>query len=878
MRWFNKLFLGLRALFRKRQVEQEMDEELRGYLEAAVEEKVRAGMSRKEALRAARVEMGSVEAVKEEIRSAGWESTLEAFFQDLRYALRILAKNPGFTAVSVLTMAVGIGATTAIFSAVDAVLIRPLPFPNPEQLVSLWSKMPQWDQDPVAGPDYLDWARDSDAFSTLTAGAIDDPTVTGYGDPEHLYGIQVTPNFFQTLGVKPAIGRPFLAGEDQPGKDHVAVLGYSTWQRKFGGDPSIVGKDIALDGEKYAVVGIMPGTFRFPQIWGITDPYVYLPFTTSRLNQVRGNHWIWVLGRMKPSVSLAQARAQMSTIAGRLAQQYPETNRGTDVNVMPLQEEVAHGIGSLLLVLLGAVGMMLLIACANVANMQLARTMARRREIAVRLTIGASRWRVTRQLLTESVLLALGGAALGVLVAAALKQVLVTMSPEGMLPITNPITLNFWVLGFAVVVGMVSGILFGLAPALQANSTHLEESLRESARFSSGAASRRVRAILVATQVALTLVLLVGAGLCVRVLKNLADAPPGYETTHVITMNTSLPDRNYPQAAQRRVFEWEVLRRLQGLPGVVAAAFTTRTPLSGSSSGEIDVEGKPAEPDASRPAVMFGKTTPRYFEVFNIPLVLGRSFADADYGENSRVAIVNQAFVRHYWPSENPLGKHFRLRESPKAWWTVVGVSRDVAQEGPYRPVQPEVFFPDAPDVPTLVVRTHVSPQSLTRAIEAQVWSVDRDLPIYEVATMDEAREMVLGGFRYPTGFIASFAAFSFLLACTGVYAVVAYAVSRRTREIGIRMALGAERAEVLKLMVTEGMIPTALGVIVGAAVALLVARGYQSFLVYGGVRASDPITFIGVSLGLGYVALLASYIPARRATKVDPMVALRYE
>ena len=419
-----------RFFSRRKRMMEDLDQDIRDYIERETQDNIERSMSTEEARYAALRKFGNVTRVKEDTWEVWGFVWLEQLWQDVRVGLRMLAKSPGFTAVAVLTLALGIGATTAIFSVVDAVMIRPLPFHDAEQLVALWAKGSHYDQMSVSGPDYLDWVKGSGAFSALAAGAIDDPTVTGYGDPEHLYGIQVTPNFFQVLGVQPSIGRAFFPGENQVARGNVVILGYSTWQRKFGGDPSIVGKDIMLDGEAYAVVGIMPGTFRFPQVWGITDPYVYLPFTISRLDQHRENRWIWVMGRMKRGVSLAQVRAQMSTIAGRLAQQYPETNKGTDVNVMPLKEEVEGGTGPVLLLLLGAVGMMLLIGCANVANMQLARTMARQREVAVRLTMGASRWRIVRQLLTESVLLALAAAAVGVLIAAALKQVLVASSPQ----------------------------------------------------------------------------------------------------------------------------------------------------------------------------------------------------------------------------------------------------------------------------------------------------------------------------------------------------------------------------------------------------------------------------------------------------------------
>jgi putative ABC transport system permease protein len=799
--------------------------------------------------------------------------------QDLKYGFRMLAKNPGFTAIAVLTLALGIGATTAIFSVVDAVLLRPLPFSHSEQLVSLWETIARTkaDQMSVTGPNYLAWAEQNHVFSNLAAGAIYDPALTGVGEPEHLFGIKVTPNFFKVLGVQPGMGRAFLPEEGKGPQAHVVILGYDFWQRKFGGSRSIVGEAITLDGEKFTVVGIMPGTFRFPQIWGITGPYSYVPFTNQELAEPNHGNRLWVIGRMKPGVTLGQARAEMATIAQRLASEDPKTDKGVGVNVQTLHEEVEQGDGWPLVTLLIAVGFMLLIACVNVANMLLGRATRRRREMAVRLAVGAHRWRILRQLLTESTLLALLGCVPGVLLASWMKEWLIMLSPQGSIPQTNPINLNLGVLAFVAAVAVGTGILFGLAPAFQASRTNIEESLKEGVRTSAGTGSNRLRKTLVASEVALTMVLLIGTGLMIRSLEFLFNQRMGFNLKNVLTLNMNLPDTRYGKPGQPLAFDRSVLQRVEALPGVKSAAFTTILPMWRGGGGGVKLEGQPdtAEPKGGANA---GFVTPGYFRTLVIPLVRGRLFTDADCTGRPEVAVIDRKFAQTFWPKQDPIGKRFQLDFGPDfehRWYAVVGVVGAVTED-PGSPAQPTVYLPAASADGLLVVRTAVKPSGLTKAVEAQVWKVDKDLPIYDVATMEQIHSRMYGAFSYMNALMGIFSFISLALAAVGIYAVLAYLAGERTHEFGIRMALGAQKSDVLKLVVAQGLKLVVIGVAIGIAGALALTR-FLASLLYG-VKPTDPLTFIAVSLILTAVALLACYIPARRAAKVDPMVALRYE
>ncbi len=878
-RWIYKLPLRLRSLFRKSRVEDDLSDELRFHLEKQIEQNIASGMSAEEARYAAMREFGNVGALKEECRESWGVRIINELAQDLRYSLRQLRRNPGFTMVAILTLALGIGATTAIFSVVDAVLLRPLPFSHSEQLVSLWETNARlkYDQIAVTGPDYLAWKGQSQVFSSLAAGAIYDPTLTGAGEPEHLFGVKVTPNFFKVLGVQPAIGRAFMPKEGVGQQAHVVILKYQLWQRKFGGDRSIVGKSITLDGEKFTVIGIMPENSPFPQIWGITGPYSYVPFSTDELAKSKAGHRLWVIGRLKPGVTLGQSRAVMATIAERLAREDPKTNKGVGVNVQTLHEEVEHGMGWPLVMLLIAVGFLLLIACVNVANMLLSRASRRRREMAVRLAVGARRGRILRQLLTESALLALFGCIPGLVLAYYAKYWLIFLSPLGMIPQTTPIDLNFEVLAFVATVAVATGILFGLAPAVQASRTNIEKSLKEGARSSEGAGSNRLRKGLVALEVALALVLLIGTGLMTRSMEYLFSQRLGFNLKDVLALNTDLPESRYPKGAQQLALDRSVLRRVEALPGVKSAAFTTILPMWSGGGGAVRLEGQPGSSQPIRGAIA-GLVSPGYFQTLGIPLVRGRLFTDADFAVSGQIAVVDQTFVRTFWPNQDPIGKRFQIGLGPDfehRWYSVVGVVGNI-RENPVSRAQPTVYLPEASAYGTLIVRTAVEPSSLIKDVETQVWKVDKDLPFYKVATLEQIRSGTLGSFSYLSALMGIFSLICLLLAAVGIYAVLAFLVGERTHEIGIRMALGAEKTDVLRMVIRQALAPVLIGIGIGIAAALGLARFLSSMLF--GVKPTDPPTYIAVSLILVAVALLACYVPARRATKVDPMVALRYE
>lgn len=858
---------------RRKRSQQDFAEELKAHIALEADRLREAGMSEEAALAAARRNLGNVAQAKERFYEAHRWLWLDPLIQDLRFGLRQLRRNPGFTAVTVITLALGIGANTAIFSVVDAVLLRPLPYPRPQQLVSVWETAEQFKDSQVsaAGPDFLAWMHESSVFSTLAAGEICDPALTGQGEPEHLYGICVTPDFFKVLGVSPSIGRALLPDEGE----NAVVLGYGLWRRKFGGDPTILGRAVTLDGTRFTAVGIMPRAFRFPQIWGITEPESYIPLSLAQLQKTE-DHSLWVIGRLKPGATIAQAQVQLATIAARLAKENPTTNAGVGINVQPLHVEVEQGMSGPLVMLLVATGFLLLIACANVANLLLGRASRRRQEIALRIAVGAHRWRIMRQLLTESVLLALLGCVPGIFLAIAGKHWLVALSPEGLLPQTNPINLNLPVFVFVVVVAVGTGILFGLAPALEGSKTNLQDSLKEGARTSAGAGTHRLRQVLVVAEVALALMLLIGSGLMVRSMKNVLNQSLGFNPHHVLTLSMTLPRSKYPKDANTLAFDRAVIRRVEALPGVRAAAFATIVPATGGGFGTVRLEGQPVVPEATGPEAFYGYVTGDYFRALGIPIAEGRAFADADYSTGPETAVVSRKFAETFWPKGNPIGRRFQIAGSqPNNWYRVVGVAQDVATN-PGNPPVSEAWLPAANRQATLLVRTQVKPASLTRSIERQVWKVDADLPIYDVATMEQVLATSFSGVRYIVGLLGIFTLIALALAAIGIYAVMSYFAGERTHEIGIRLALGAQGTDVLMMVIGNGIRPALIGIGVGVVAALGLARLLSSMLY--GVKPTDLVTFVAVSLILLGVALLACYIPARRAANVDPMVALRHE
>ncbi len=806
---------------------------------------------------------------------------MESLLSDVRYAVRNLLRRPGFTIIAVITLALGIGANTAIFSAVNALLLKPLPFPELDRLVAVWDKLPSRgvERNEVTVANYLDWQSQTQSFEKLALYRWWSANLTGIDPPERIQGFLVTANFLDTTGMKPILGRNFLPEENQPGKDAVAVITHSLWQRRFGGDPNILNKTIIINSITRTVVGVMPERFNFPKG---AEVYAPLPMTPE-LMKSRGNHSYYVLGRLKPGASIPGAQAELDNITARLEQQFPETNKGWGAAVFPLVADTVRTYDTALWIMMGAVGFVLLIACANVANLMLARASGRQKEIALRTALGASRWRIVRQLLTESLIVALVGGALGVLMGFWGIDALRAANPgeaSRFAPGWHQLGINAPVLLFTLALSVVSGIVFGLAPALHASRTNLNDSLKEGARQTSGS-SHRLRSSLVVFEFALSLVLLVGAGLLTRSFLSLVKTDPGFNPDHVLTMNLVLPSAKYKDKPARAAFYNDLVQRVRVQPGVESAAVVNYLPLGGANSSDSYlVEGEPEPAPGDEVDGRYRVATPDYFRTMGISIVRGRGFTDQDKAGAPPVVMVNEAFVRKHWPNADPLGKRIRfygpLERAP--WMEVVGVVADVRHELNL-PVTPEYYLPHAQDpwnAMVLVAKTSVEPGSLAGALRQQVWAIDKDQPVFDVKTMQEVRSTSVAVYSFSSVMLGIFAFVALLLASIGIYGVMAFAVTQRTQEIGIRIALGARSVDVLKLVVKHGMKLALLGMAIGLAGSWAVTRFIEKLLV--GVKATDLLTFSVVSVCLLIAAFVACYLPARRATKVDPLVALRYE
>ncbi|HLL74582.1 MAG TPA: ABC transporter permease [Pyrinomonadaceae bacterium] len=882
--------------------EAEIVEELAQHLDDRYEELLRGGATEEEARRAALVELAESDLLAEELRRV--ERAVEQnpvvpgatkrrtnvfadFWQDARYAVRVLLKNPGFTAVAVVALALGIGANSAIFSVVNTVLLRPLPYKDPERLVTVWEENAKagFPRDTPAVANYIDWRDQNQVFEGMAAIADQSFNLTGVGEPERLTGRLVSASLFPLLGVEPQLGRAFLPQEDAPGANKVVVIGHGLWQRRFGGDPKIVGRQINLNGENHEVVGVMPAHFQFP------DPKdeVWAPIAfTQQQAANRGSHYLQVVARMKPNVSVGQAQAEMTAIAARLRQQYPEQNADLGATVVPLQEHLVGDIRPALLVLLGAVGFVLLVACANVANLLLARAAVRQKEIAVRIALGASRLRLVRQFLTESVLLAALGGAVGLLLAVWGVGLLKTFIPENISQVRS-IALDARVLGFTLLVSLLTGLVFGLAPALQASKFNLNETLKEGGRDSAqGSRGNRVRAALVVAEVAVSLVLLIGAGLLMNSFMRLRSVDPGFSADNLLTMSVVLPRNKYPDSQRRAAFYDEMVSRVEALPGVKSAAVTNWIPLvrQGDSTG-FSIEGRPdpAPGEGRRNVVVTRAVHPHYFRAMGIQLLQGRALDERDRADAPNVAVISETMARRHFPGEDPLGKRITPGDAtstnPDDWVTIVGVARDVRQVELAAEPKPQMYVPYAQGwsifAPRyLLVSTSVEPMSLASAVRGAVWSIDRDQPVSDVRTMEEVLSASLARQRFSTLLLGVFGSVALLLAAVGIYGVMSYSVAQRTHEIGVRMALGAQRGDVLKLAVGQGLKLILVGVGIGLVAAFALTRVMESLLF--GISATDPLTFVAIPVVLVFAGLLASFVPARRATKVDPMIALRYE
>lgn len=811
---------------------------------------------------------------------------MDTFLQDLRYSFRTFIKSPGFTAVAVIALGLGIGANTAIFSVVNALLLKPLPYKDADRLVLIWHAYPKLnlDQASISAPSYIEYRDMTSSFEQVATATEWNVNLTGGGEPERLQGARISYNLFSTLGVQPFQGRSFLAEEDQPGRNNVVVLSYGLWQRRFGGDPKIVGQTITLDGSSYDVLGVMPAGFVFMIEVDLFTPIAFTPEQLAATNH--GNEYLIGVARLKPGVTFAQASADLESVADQLRPQFYGPNWG--ITLVPLREQLVGSFRSALLILLGAVGCVLLIACANVANLLLARASSRQKEIAVRTALGASRMRIVRQLLTESVLLASLGGAFGLLLAFVGIRALVLGVPEditGFIVGWKDINLSAPVLAFTLGVSMLTGVVFGLVPALRASRPDLNESLKEGGRGGTeGRRNNLVRASLVVVEVAVALVLLIGAGLLIRSFVRLQQVSPGFNPSNVLTMQLSLPRSKYGEKPQLAAFFQQVVERVQNLPGVSSAAVGNNIPMGNQGwNSSFAIEGLQVAPGEPSPHGDPHMITTDYFKTMGIPLFRGRYFTDADSKDSLPVAIIDETLAEQYWPDEDPIGRRLAaFFDGPRGqlnWRQIVGVVGHVKQYGLDGKTKVQYYFPQSqsPQRDTyLLVRTAGEQPNMISAIRGAIDSVDRDQPIYRVMKMEDIVANSALQRRVSMFLLGIFAAVALVLAAVGIYGVMAYSVTQRTHEIGIRMALGAQQRNVLGLVVRHGMVMTLIGVGLGLGGAFAVTRVMASLLF--GVSAHDPLTFVGIPLLLGAVALLACFVPARRATKVDPMIALRYE
>src|SRR5262245_5046925 len=795
-------------------------------------------------------------------------------WQDLRYGARMLAKNPGFTLVAVITLALGIGANSAIFSVVNAVLLMPLPLSEPERLVKIWENKPDMIQGTASIPNLEDWRERNDVFTGITAYQFGSFSLPGAEYPERIFGVTASTNFFDVVGVAPQTGRVFREGEDEPGSRRVVVISARLWERNFGADPNIVGREILLNGENHSVIGVMPAHFRFPS--RLVEVWVPLVPTPEQIAN-RADHDFLALARLKPGVTFDQAQEQMRAIARRIELQYPDIQARRSVLLIPLHEETVRSVRPALRALMVAVGFVLLIACVNVANLSLARAAGRRREIAIRMALGAGRFRLLRQLLTESVILSAIGGALGLLLAKWGVTALLSLFADS-LPRANEIGLGGRVVGFTLLLSLLTGIVFGLAPALQSAGADIQTALKGGGAAGEVPQRRWFRSALVVLEIAASLVLLVGAGLLIRSFVRLQQTEVGVRPEHVLTMGVALPPAKYATPQATITFYEQLLERVAALPGVQRAGVINHLPLqrTGDNDG-FNLEGHDPYPPGQAPIAEKRVVGADYFQALGIPLVTGRFFNAQDQADSTRVVIVNQTLARRYLADQNPIGKRIRWLDGD--WLTIVGVVGDVKQSGLTQPTWPEIHHPFTQSPRggmSLVVRGAADLTSLVASVRGAAQAVDPALPVFNVKTMETVIADSVSGSRLNALLLGLFAALAMALSALGIYSVMSYTVEQNTREIGVRMALGARGADVPQLVVGQGLALTAMGLVVGLTTAFALTRLMENLIF--GVSATDPATLIATPLILTLVALLACYVPARRATKVDPLVALKYE
>jgi len=810
---------------------------------------------------------------------------MQTFWQDLRYGSRALLKSPGFSLIAVLTLALGIGANTAIFSVVNAVLLRPLPYRDAERMVAIQELDPQGNKVQVTSANFLDWRAQNTVFAHLAAIRTRQSNMANDAQAERIETAITSANFFEVFGAQPQAGRLFLPADEQAGHAPVVVLSHGLWQRRFGGAASAIGQQLILDGKSYTVIGVAPPGFQYPDKTELWFPPLRLApeiSETADVTQMRGMGYLSAVARLKPVSSLEQAKAEMETITARLRKQYPETNNNRFNLVVPLQTHLVGETSQSLWLLFGAVGCVLLIACANVANLLLARATTRRRELAVRAALGATRGRMLRQLLTESLSLALAGGLLGLLLAGWGVDAMTRLLPENF-PRLGEIALDLPALGFALLASLATAIIFGFAPAWQSAQVDLQEALKESARGSAGARRNRLRGALVTAEVALSLSLLIGAGLLFRSFLRLQAVNAGFDAGGVLTMRLSPSGTNFREDPQYISFYQKVAEKIAAIPGVEAAGAINRLPLSKGPTFNFRVEGRPERPIDQWPGANYRNVTPDYFRAMKIPIAQGRAFTERDNESAPTVVVINQATAAREFDGQNPVGKRIsfggRDRSGQLIWHEIVGVAADVRNKELKEETEPEIYtaaWQDAFAGMTFVIRASVEPASLATAVRQAVREVDSAQPVSDLRTMESVVSEAVTQPRFNLTLLGIFGGLALLLSAAGVYGVTSYAVAQRAQEFGIRKALGAQSGDVLRLVIRQGMAAVLPGVVIGLVIALAATSVMKSFLF--GVSANDPLTFAVIALLLMSVAILACWIPARRATKVDPMVALRCE
>jgi predicted permease len=874
-------------MFQRRRKETEIHDELQFHLEEEAAEREQEGIAPEQAKWSAHRDLGNVTLLEEHVRAVWVWTFLEQLLQDLRYALRTMLANKTFSALAILSLALGVGATAAIFSFVNAVLLKPLPYPHPERIVSVREKLPGGGSNFISTLNFLDWERQNRCFQFLSAIARDTVTLTGSGSPEELNVHRVSASYFKVLGVGATLGRTFAESEDEVGNDREVVLSNRIWRSRFGGDPKVIGRHITLDAKNYTIIGVLPENSEFDRSWAV----MWLPLAFTPANMTRNYHWLYALASLDPAVTLKQARAQMDTIGARIAALYPDSNKGWGVRVDPYIDEVVQpDLRRSLWVLLAAVGAVLLIGCANVANLTLARGTGREHEIAIRSALGARRLRLIRQLLTESIFLGILGGAAGLALGNAFMHGMKLWLPPDMLPPQANVRMDYGVLLFTMAIGILTGILFGLAPALSGTRPDLARSLKESGRTTAGRTPHRMRTALVIAEVALSFVLLAGAGLLIRSFNRLASLDPGVDTTNVLAMDLPMPLTQFTNSTTLTTYLREVTQKVKTVPGVRDVAITDKPPMEGFANGApFLIEGRNYDP-YSPPVCGFKVVGPSYFDTVGMRLLKGRSLDESDVAGAVPVTVINETMAKTYFKGEDPIGKRILIRQhvfgkpgrGPDIPWLVVGVVKDEKVGGKVFSLDEDIpvvyvtFYQNPGTSNSLVVRAAMNPLLLSGSIEQAIWKVNNNQAVANIETLEEIKSQSVAPARLRTALLAIFAGIALLLAAVGIYGVVSYSVAQRVREMAIRLAVGASPGDLLKLVIGKTMLIVLVGLALGGGAALALTRVLASLLY--DTSPTDRVTWVVAGALLAAVALLACYFPARRVTKVDPLTVLRFE